>query len=192
MDHSTVKFSFLKELTEARMFRNSDSLGGKTATNLAKISFLSLLALEIMRTLNPGYAKKYALDTISYENFKSMRNNATDLHNLLTVLNNQTDYAGKIQTDPEVAIPALQIKRYLRDMENNRKDKSLDRQFFYKLEGFLKINDPELKELRRNVVDWNMNSSVEKRNVIRTIKQELNKLSLQLDLLQQFKALRTE
>jgi hypothetical protein len=192
MDHTSVKFSFIKELTEARMFRNRDSLGSKTAADLAKISFLSLLALEIMRTLNPSYAKKYAIDTISYENFKSMRNNANDLYNLLSVLNNQTDYAGKIQSDPTVSIPALQIKRYLRDIENTRKDKSLDRQFFYKLESFLRITDSEYKELRRNVVDWNMNSSAEKRNVIRSIKHEMNKLSLQLDLLQQFKTLRTE
>ena len=192
MSEPAVKFSFIKELTEARMFRSSDSLSGKSAATLAKIVFLSLLSLEIMRTLNSNYAKKYALDTISYENFKSMRNNATDLHNLLAVLNNQTDYAGKIQTDLTVSIPALQIKRYLRDMENSRKDKAVDRQFFYKLESFLKIVDPEYKELRRNVVDWNMNSSVEKRNVIRSIKHELNKLSLQLDILQQFKTLRTE
>jgi len=187
-----MDLEFIQELTEARMFRNRDTLSGKSAADLAKISFLSLLALEIMRTLNPSYAKKYALDTISYENFKSMRNNATDLHNLLSVLNNQIDYTGKIQSDPTVSIPALQIKRYLRDMENTRKDKSLDRQFFYKLESFLKITDPEYKELRRNVVDWNMNSSAEKRNVIRSIKHEMNKLSLQLDLLQQFKTLRTE
>lgn len=187
-----MDLEFIQELTEARMFRNRDTLGGKSAADLAKTVFLSLLALEIMRTLDPNYTKKYALDTISYENFKGMRNNATDLHNLLSVLNNQLDYASKIQPDAAIAIPALQIKRYLRDIENNRKDKALDRQFFYKLESFLKITDPEYKELRRSIVDWGMNSSVEKRNIIRSIKHDMNKTSLQLDLLQQFKTLRTE
>ena len=187
-----MQLEFIQELTEARMFRGRETLANKTIGDLSKIVFLSLLIVEIMRTLKPAAAKKYGLETLSYENFKTMRNNATDLHNLLAVINNQTDYAGRIQPDASVSIPALQIRRYLRDLEYDRKEKAVDRQFFYKLESFLKINSSEYKDLRRSVVDWEMNSAVEKRTIMRTIKQELNKLALQLDILQQFKSLTTD
>lgn len=187
-----MQLEFIQELTEARMFRGRETLANKSVNDIAKIVFLTLLIVEILRTLKPAVAKKYGLETLSYENFKTMRNNATDLHNLLAVLNNQNDYAGRIQPDTNVSIPALQIRRYLRDLEYDKKEKAVDRQFFYKLESFLKISDSEYKELRRSVVDWEMNSAVEKRKIMRTIKQDLNKLALQLDILQQFKTLTTD
>lgn len=184
-----MELEFIQELTEARLFRNRDTLNGRSARNIADICFLALLAMEILRTLDSSYAKKYSNDTLSYGQFKTMRNNATDLHNLLAVLNNQSEYAGKMQPDLTISVPVLQIRRYLRDLDNDRKDKPVDRQFFYKLQSFLKITNGEYKELRRAIVDWRFNSAVEKRNIIRTIKNEFNRMTLQLDLQQHFKKL---
>lgn len=182
-------FDFIQELTEARMFRNRDTLSGKRVEDLATVAFLSIMMIEIMRHIDPNYAKRYARETLSYENFTAMRSSASDLHNVLTVLNNQTDFEGKITPNSRIAVPVLQLRRYLRDLENGRKDRGLDRQLFKTLEDFLAVRNSVYKKIRRNVGDWDLNSEAEKKNIRRTIKNELNRISLQLDILQHFKSL---
>jgi len=184
-------FDFIQELTESRMFRNQSTLKGKSAETLASVAFLSVMMIEIMRVIDPNYARRYAKETLSYENFTAMRNSASDLHNILTVLNNQTDYEDKITANARISVPVLQLRRYLRDIENGRKDQALDRQLFKTLEDFLSIKNSVYKKIRRNVGDWQLNSEAEKTNIRRTIKNELNQLSLQLDILQHFKTIQT-
>ena len=86
-------------------------------------------------------------------------------------------------------MPALQIRRYLRDIENNRKDMSLDRQLFLKLEQFLGIKNSSFKQIRRNVADWRLNSDTEKTLIRRNIKNYLNNYNQQTDILIYFRNL---
>lgn len=180
-------FSFLQELTEARMYSNTTTLSGKKATELAKVAFLMFMMLEILRYEDKTFAKRYSLNSIGYDNFLSLKSSSTDLHNVLSVLANQNKYADKITTDFTIAVPVLQIRKYLRDIENDRKDRGWDRAFFKTLGEFLKITDSDLKEMRIWVADWPQASDTEKRKLRLQIKNLLQATNHQNDLLVQFR-----
>jgi hypothetical protein len=180
-------FSFLQELTEARMYRNTTTLSGKKATELAKVAFLMFMMLEILRHEDKSFAKRYSLDSMWYDNFASLKSSSTDLHNVLSVLANQSKYADKITTDFTIAVPTLQIRKYLRDIENDRKDRGWDRAFFKTLSEFLKITDADLKEMRIWVGDWLHASATEKRKLRLQIKNLLQATNHQNDLLVHFR-----
>jgi hypothetical protein len=180
-------FSFLQELTEARMYRNTTTLSGKKATELAKVAFLMFMMLEILRHEDKSFAKRYSLDSMWYDNFASLKSSSTDLHNVLSVLGNQSKYADKITTDLSIAVPILQIRKYLRDIENDRKDRGWDRAFFKTLSEFLKITDADLKEMRIWVGDWLQASATEKRKLRLQIKNLLQATNHQNDLLVHFR-----
>jgi gas vesicle protein len=145
--------------------------------------------LEIVRAEDSAYAKTYAQNTVTYENFDAMRGNASDLHNILTVLANQSKFDDKITVDLHIAVPVLQIKKYLRDIVAGHKEPGMDRQLFMKLEGYLKISNSQYKNIRRSVGDWKDNSRAEKATVRNEIKNTLMNLSQQNDLFVHFKNL---
>lgn len=180
-------FEFIEELTEARMYKGRDTLHGKTAAELAKVAYLMFMMLEILRTEDAEFAKKYVKETNWAENFSAMRTNLSDLHNLLAVLNNQDKFSDKITVDHSIAVPTLQIRRYMRDIEDNRKQRGLDRSFFKSLEDFLKIGDSQCKEARRAVADWHAAGDTEKGTIRRLIKNVLQPTNQQNDLLTQFR-----
>jgi len=180
-------FAFLQELTEARMYRGRDTLRGKTADELGRVAYLMIMMLEILRTEDKSFAKKYSLNTLGAANFVGLRNSASDLHNILAVLNNQGSYADRIITNSNISVPTLQIRRYLRDIENDRKQIGLDRSFFKKLDEYFKISDSSLKEIRRVAADWHYASSTEKGTIRRQIKNLLQATNHQNDLLIHFR-----
>lgn len=182
-----VKLPFLQELVEARLYRNTSTLTGKTAKELAKVTYLMFMMLEILRYEDKSFAKRYSVETMWYDNFSSMKSTASDLHNVLAVLSDQNSYAHKIKTDATIAVPILQIRKYLRDIENDRKDKGWDRAFFKTLSEFLKIADSDLRELRMYVADWDQTSATEKRKLRLQIKNLLQATNHQNDLLIQFR-----
>jgi hypothetical protein len=180
-------FSFIQELNEARLYKGADTLRGKSAEELARIAYLMIMMLEILRHEDNKYAQQYVKDTIAYENFDAMRSNATDLHNLLAVLNNQTKFENKITINPQIAVPVLQLKRYLRDLGAGRKEKSQDRQVLKVLENYFKISDSNYKEIRRDAGDWEMVSRAGKTAVRQHIKNYLSNMSQQNDIFTHFK-----
>jgi hypothetical protein len=182
-----IKLPFLQELTEARMYRGRDTLQGKTAEELARVAYLMLMMLEILRTEDNSFAKNYSLNTLGSANFVGLRTGSSDLHNILAVLNNQNDYADRIIVNAAISVPTLQIRRYLRDIENDRKQIGIDRAFLKKLDDFFKISDSSLKEIRRVAADWNYASPTEKGTIRRQIKNALQSTNHQNDLLIHFR-----
>lgn len=171
---------FIQELTEARLYRNSSTLDGKPAAELAKIAYIMFLVIEILRHEDKKYAVQYVKDTMYYDEFKHMRGSATDFHNVLSVLNNQEDYP--IQPDAQISVPLLQVKRYFRNIENNKVEAGLDRDLLIKLEHYLKISDTQLKHIRRTVAFWTSASNNEKFTVSKELKNLLNSLGHQSDI----------
>lgn len=179
---------FLHEISEARLFKNKDTLYGKSAEELATFAYLMIMMLEILRNTDKDYAKKYAINCLAYENFDGMRANASDLHNVLAVLNHQDKYEGKLTPNANISVPALQIKRYLRDIENGRKEPSTDRQLFMTVETYFKLKDSRLKQMRRDVGDWHLNSDAEKATIQKTIKNYMSTMTLSSDIFAHFKS----
>jgi hypothetical protein len=184
---TTTRLPFLQELVEARMYRNTTTLSGKTAAELANVAYLMFMMLEILRYEDNSFAKRYSVETMWYDNFSSMKSSASDLHNVLAILSNQGDYKDKIKVDAGISVPNLQIRKYLRDIENDRKEKGWDRAFFKTLGEFLKITSSDLKQMRMYVADWTANSVTEKRKIKLAIKNALQATNHQNDLLIQFR-----
>lgn len=180
-------FDLIQELTEARMFKGSDTLVGKSAEDVAKMAFSMLMMLEIIRNEDERWAKSYVNKTMPYTNFDSMRTSASDLHNLLAVLNNQDKYSARIKTNPRISVPVLGIRRYFREVEAGRKERGIDRSLFISIEDYFKITDSNLKKIRRNVADWWMVSDGEKQSTKRLLKNILQSTSHQADIYVHFK-----
>lgn len=178
---------FIQEISEARLFKDSDTLKGKTAKDLTKITFLTIMMLEILRTADSKYAKQYASNTNSSNNFSAMNPGRTDLHNLLVVLTHQDKFSDKIETDSNIFVPLIQVKHYLNNVADGHKDIGVDRRLFKKLEDSLLIKDNNLKNIRREVADWLQTSQFEKDIILTTIKQLANSLAQQNDIYQHFK-----
>jgi len=167
---------FIEELKEARIYKGESTLENKTAEDIAKASFLCIMMLEILRHSDKEYARDYAKSTIAYENFEVLRMNTTDLQNMLAILNNQDKHAKRIKTDPNIAVPVLQIKRYMRDIANGNKDPNLDRQLFMTLERFFKISSGDYKNIRREVGDWKLAHKSDRTTVTKNINTFINRL----------------
>lgn len=182
-----MDLEFLQELTEARLYRSRDTLKGKTAEELARATFLMIMMVEILRAEEPTWIKNYIVSTRWNEDFKAMLMQASDLHNLIAILHNQDKFEDKITVDKTISPPIFMLKTYFRNIENSRKDHGWDRSFFKKLEEFLKIKDGSLREVRRAVADWQLNSDTEKRTVRHQIKNLLLPTNQQNDLLLYFK-----
>lgn len=182
-----MKIEFINSLTESRLYRNADTLDGKTATDLSKVLFLMVLTVEMLRFGEEKFVKDYARKTIQYGDFNHMRVSCTDLGNLASVLSNQDYYSDKIQTDFEISVPLLQFKTYLRGVRDEDSIHSNDRNFFLKLEKYLKITDSKYKNFRRIIGDWEKMSKGERNSIITSIKQEYNSLAQNNDLIVYFK-----
>jgi hypothetical protein len=183
--NTSPQFDFLQELSEARIYRNASTLDGKDAKDLAKIAYLIFLVIEILRHEDPKYAVQYIKDTMYYDEFKHMRSSATDFHNILSVLNNQSAYP--IHADAQISVPLLQVKRYFRNIENDKIEAGLDRDLLIKLENYLRISDPQIKHIRRTVAFWQNASRNEKATASKEIKNLLNSLSHQSDVVVYFR-----
>lgn len=178
-----MKFEFIQELTEARMYRGTSTLSGKSAEELAQIVYAMILMLELVRYEDPGQAKNYAKSTITYDLFKTMRNGASDLYNLLAVLNNQDDYAERIRANHYISVPVLQLKKYFRDIENSNYRSGEVRPFMLKLETYLNINESWMKQARRAILYWNQTTTDnEKEKTVRNLKRFFQAYSYNNDL----------
>ena len=144
-----TKLSFLHdEMTEARLFKNPKQFITKNEDDIAVNIFAHLLGLQIIRYSDTKKAKSYAKETLKFNGFDKVRPGATDLHNLIAGLERKKTYN----------IPLDIIKKYLGNIKNNIKDESLDRRLFMFSERALKIEDVNLKSLRRVISDWSQTS----------------------------------
>lgn len=180
-----MNLPFMTELVEGRYFNDGSTIKGKSAHDIAEIVFFLTLVLEILHNEDEKLIRTYAEKTLAYPDFLTMKASATDYHNLVAVLLNQDEYHEKIDVDRSIAIPKLQLKRYLTNLKYGYEKHSDDRAFFVTLENYLKMS--EYKTLRRIVGDWQDASKNEKSLVISTIRRELNKHAYQSDLYNVFK-----
>lgn len=182
-----MTFDFIQELKEARMFRGSDTLRGKSARDVATMAFAMIMMLEILRSEDKEWTKSYVRSSMDHTNFGSMRTNASDLHNLLSAINSQDKYSARIKSDASISVPVLAIRRYFREILSGQKNLGLDRTLFQSLESAFKISDSNLRKVRRNVGDWWLASDTEKASTRRLLKNVLQSTAHQADIFVHFK-----
>ena len=132
-----MKLELIDELVESRLFRNATSISRLTPQRLAENFYVTLLYLNGLRHANRSAAAGYAQSTIQYSEFDGVKSSATDLYNLAS---------GALR---ERQFPELALKRWLRDIIADRRDSRQDYQLFTELEHLLKIDNSNLRELRR-------------------------------------------
>lgn len=183
-----MKLEFIQELTEARMFRNEETLHGRTLTNIGEMAYYMFLMLEIMRTEDPKYAKEYATRTMAYNSFDGMYSGATDLHNLLSILNNPKDYVEEIKINARTSVPIFGIRRYVSDMRSGTYVMSKVRSLFLTLESDFKVNSSRARRLRRYVTEWTRRESSAKKFTVREVYEFSRSNSLYADITRHFKS----
>jgi hypothetical protein len=178
-------FDFIKtEVIESRMFRTPLSFERTSAHDLARILYVGLLTIELMRHDDESTARTYCAQTIKWGDFDHMRSATTDLGNIIVALSNQSDYEDRMNINLNISAPVLQIKTYLRGVWMMSFQHGRDRQFFMNLETALGISDSSLYQVRRTVLDWPTANASERHFAISNMRRELYRHATRLDLLE--------
>lgn len=128
-----MSYEFIKNLGEARVFRNPTNLPAVGIGTVAENFFNSALALQIMKYENPKAAQAYAQRTLA-GGFDGWRSSGSDFNNMAQILSNPDRYADRLTIDRRVSVPGLQMKTWLRNMAQGREDTEYDRRFFLALQ----------------------------------------------------------
>jgi hypothetical protein len=180
-----MAFEFIKDLSEARVFRNPANLPSVGLSNIAQNFFNATLALQIMRYENPKLAKKYAQQTLS-NGLDGWRSSGSDFNNMAQILLNPERYSEKINIDAQITVPELQLKTWLRHIVNGTADETADRRFFLALQRRLGVDSPGLISARRVVADWSRSLSSERTQATARVYRGLSHDLKQSDLFAPF------
>ena len=149
-----MSFEFIKELNEAKLFRNPTKFSAKMSVGqIADSFFNAILGLQVLRQTDPKAAQRYANQTIQ-NNMTGWRTSGTDLNNMAQVLGNADKFTDRLEIDRVITVPSLQLKTYLRNIANGVNDPNFDRKFLLNLQKALKVSSPGLRNARRLVGDW--------------------------------------
>lgn len=149
-----MSFEFIRELSEARLFRNPKKLSDMDMSELADNFFSVVLALQILRHADPKTAARYAQQTMAGNALDGWRSSGSDIHNMAIMLKNPERYKDKLDVDRRVSLPELQYKTWLRNISQGKDDSDYDRRFLFKLQQGLGITSGVLRMARRTVADW--------------------------------------
>ena len=180
-----MAFEFVKELSEARVFRNPTNLPAVGIATVAENFFNAALALQIMRYENPKAAQAYAQRTLA-GGFDGWRSSGSDFNNMAQILINPDRYSDKLTIDRSVSVPNLQLKSWLRNMSQGREDAEYDRRFFLALQRQLGIKSPGLISARRVVADWTRSLSDERAQATAKVHRGLSRDLKQVDFFAPF------
>ena len=167
-------------LFESKAFRNEDNIVKYSMRELSEIAYLIFLTLELLgKTRYSKETHEYSMNSLSYPRFDRIYLSNTDLGNLLSALLNARQYLDQ----PDMDIPILEVKRYLRDFRARTMTDSARRAFFYKLQMRMKIKDSYLMAFRRDIVDSLELDFGEKRTLGKRLYQQLRKYEYRVDIL---------
>ena len=165
---------FIKEITEARMTRDSTGTRKLTYTDCCERLYLSLLVLETMRNF-PRFrldVQKYAKRTAGFETYRYYRINGSDLYNFIYFVVGDDSAQDKLK-DPEAAkamkantkIPLADLNRYLNALKNGQQP-TLTSSLFIKLENGMSIKNTDYKAIRRGLSDFERLTKAELQRIV--------------------------
>lgn len=153
--------NFLKELHEGKMTRDANDKKILTFNDCCEKLYLILLTLEVMRHYpsTTPFIRQYSKNSY-HSDYKHFKIGGTDLYNFIYFINGDEFALGKLK-DPEAAkkiqassyLPLTDIARYLSNIATGNQP-TLVQQLFIRIENGLHINNPDYKEVRRNLVNY--------------------------------------
>jgi len=185
-----MKLEFIDHLTEARMFRDTKDIKGKSADEIASIVYLMIMMIEILRHTNPSWVANYASQTTNYNPYENIHYAGTDLANLLAILIHQDTFSGTIKINGSISLPIFQVQRYLNAVKSQSKTShNDDASFFWRLEEYLHLySNGALRILRRDVGIWKELSWADKNRIILILRREMDRHSSNTDIYLWFKS----
>jgi hypothetical protein len=147
---------FLQYVSEARIVRRQDDLTRYTYGEIEERIYLSFLALTLLNRFDSSQAfvRQYANNTLTYGSFDRVRTTANDLHNMLAVVDGNTDILDKLSNKSQARamrqrhpLPTMSVKRWLRTLQDDYK-------FLTQLERALGIANSDYRNLRLAITDF--------------------------------------
>ena len=185
---------FLQYVSEARIVRRQDDLVRYTYGEIEERIYLSFLALALLNRFDSSraFVRQYANDTLTYGSFDRVRTTANDLHNMLAVIDGNTDILDKLSNKQQARamrqrhpLPTMSVKRWLRTLPD-------DYRFLTQLERSLGIANSDYKNLRIAISDFNSLDSRRKQVTVTRLLQALRAKLAGTDIARQVDALAGE
>ena len=187
---------FIKEITEARMTRDSSNQRVLTYTDCCERTYLSLLALEFMRNF-PSYTS-FVQDYCKksrHHNYKHFKISGTDLYNLIYFIRGDEHALGKLK-DPgaakrmqaSIAWPKNDVADFLSKVGSGLKPTNVN-QMFIRLENGLDIPNTDYKNNRRSLTNFSRLSNNDKKTLATRILYALRAKLRNSDIIDDFSKL---
>ena len=166
---------FLQYVSEARIVRRQDDLSRYTYGEIEERIYISFLALSLLHKFDSyrQFVKQYANATLTYGGFERVRTTANDLHNMLAVVDGNTDILDKLANKTQARamrqrhpLPTMRVKGYLRTFSN-------DYQFLASLERAFGISNSDYRNLRIAISDFTKLNSQRKKVTVTRLLQAL-------------------
>jgi len=154
---------FIKDITEARMYRRLGQLAGKNVSELASQTFTHLLMLRSLYDLDKPKAVKYAKEIVNNLNFNGFRASMPDLYNMLVMIIEQHKYADKLFNNWEITVPEMRIKRVIRSMSQGDLDSNDFAQLMLILQRKFPKLDGDQMRMRRMVQNTTKSTSSDRK-----------------------------
>jgi hypothetical protein len=172
-----------EELAEARLLRTVHGVNHRTAAELARMMYASLLALEILRYEDEPAARRYAQQTVWLGGYDKLNPGATDLYNIMVILSNQDQYEDLIKTNYDVSPGLLEASAYLRRIWAGAPSTLQDRYVLLNLSKLLNVDSTvDLMTIRRHASFWDSTKEYEQRMAVKLLLANIRRLGPALDL----------
>lgn len=169
-----MEFELIQDLTESKMFRSKSNIAKYNAKDIADITFLYFLALEILSQeySSTPFTITYAKKTIMFNDFSKLRYTGTDLSVMLHILSRidpsihsylSGGAADKVLLS-QIQLPPLQtLKRYFQYMAKGTRNRSFSSRLLLQLQRYLSIDTSNYRSIRVLAIDWDKITEDQKR-----------------------------
>lgn len=171
---------FLNELFESHLVPSRHHLQSFTLRDFADFTFLYCIVLYLLKedfTLAP-VAARYAEHTHPSSGFNRFYLGATDLRIMVTgllgeetITDNLTDRLANDRLLSRLNLDESQMRRFLHNISQYGPNTQWDKQFLFKLERDLNIENSNYRSVRRLAIEWDKLSTSDKKLVVTRLLQ---------------------
>lgn len=157
-----MELTFINDLFESRMFSSKSSMSRYNAEDVAEMTFLYFLGLQILKSefSTSRFAEDYIYKTFKNDHFDKITSNSTDLDWLLYVLVNRdskllNQHPSNVRELNKISINKNVLSNWARQAVKGRSTTEVDRRFFIMLENMLNIRNTNYKSIKTLASEWN-------------------------------------
>jgi len=156
-----MELSLINDLFESRLFNSRNSASRYTVEDIANMTFLNFLALQILKSEfdTVDFATDYLYQTFKTNDFLTLRNNASDLYWMLHILLKKDtsmlqNHSGNEHEFEKIHIDEMNMKVWVRTAIKNKTTETADRRFLISLEKMLNIKVNDYRNIRLFASEW--------------------------------------